>query len=275
MHYLKETLSYILIKGKGLRFLAVISVLLIPSAMIAFGLSAGTFFTNLVYKPDFRTFGDAWLGFFASPLKMVSVAIGAIAISVSFACLIGVIITHFRTGKFSLKYVGRSFNDYFLPSFLHTLFFILNFLLNYTLFTLLVFTWNKYVSGAAYTALGFVTGVVFIGLFDYILSSLTIWLPTMCIKGGYGAKALSEAFYKSRSKQRLFLPTHLLITLVLLATGAISCFASNVWYVSFIIDTIGYAAALGLYLVYCFVAYFYENGLPREDLAGGPYKRRR
>lgn len=275
MRYLKETLDYILIKRKGLRFLAIIIVLLLPSAMIAYGLSAGKFFQNLINEPAFNTFGEVWLGFFASPFKMISVAIGAITVSVSFACLIGVIITHFRVGKFSLKFVGKSFNDYFLPSFLHTIFFIFDFVINYTLFTLLVFAWSKYANGVAYSVLGFITGAIFLSAFLYVLSSLTIWLPTMSIKGGYGIKTFTDAFYKSRTKQRLFLPTHILIALVLLITGLISYFVSNIWYVSWIVDTIGYAAALGLYLTYCFVVYFYENGLQREDLAGGPYKRRK
>ena len=275
MRYLKETLDYILVKGKGIRFLSVFIVLLIPSAMIAYGLPAEKFFANLIHEPNYANFGETWLSFFTSPLTIVSVAVGLLFAATAFACVIGVIITHFRVGTFSLKYVGRSLNDYFVPAIAHSLFFIVDFIVNYTIFALLIFIWHKYANGVTYTVLGFVSGAILLSVFVYILSSLTVWLPTMSIKGDYGLKTFTDSFYKSRSKQKYFLPTHIFITLILLAMGAISHFVHGPWYVSLIIDSIGYAACLTLYIVYCFVVYFNENGLPREDLVGSPYKRRR
>ena len=275
MRYLKDTFLYLFVYGKGKRFLLMFLSTLLPSALFAYGIRAELLFVNVISPPDYKNWGELWLSYFSPSYSYVAIILGIFVSVLATACIMGTTIRYFRVGTSSPKQFFRSFNDYALPSLLYSGMNILIYAVAYTLYTLFAFMWYNFTSPIAYAVLSY---IVFFGLailVIYIMSSLTLWLPFMCIKGIYSHNALSTAFYQSRSKQKMFLPGHFAVGIILLATALISYLVSNIWYIAWIIDTVGYSVAYTVSLIFITTAYFGENSLPREDFGVSPYKKRR
>jgi uncharacterized membrane protein len=95
----------------------------------------------------------------------------------------------------------------------------------------------------------------------------------MAVRGIYKRKALSTAFYQSRGKQKYFFAGYLFTSIIFIVTAAVASLATKIWYISFIVSTVGCALAYAFSVTYITVTYFAENKLPREDLEKSPYKR--
>lgn len=262
------------IRGRGKRFAVLFLFSLVPSAMLAFGVRAEIFIANIVSPPDYANWGGLVMSYFPSPYGFISLALGILCSFISTACLMGAVIRHFRVGDFSVGQISRSFNDYALPSVFYTAMSIALYAAAFVIYSLFAYMWYRFTVPVAYTVLSFVFLFIIAAVLVYVMSSLTLWLPLMCVKGIYSPNALTDAFYRSRSKQKMFFPGHALVALIVLCTAIISYFVSKIWYVSWIIDSIGYAIAYTFSLIFITTAFFGENSLPREDVGVSPYKRR-
>ena len=214
------------------------------------------------------------MGAFHGGLGFASIGIGLVCAILAIALTMGALIRHFRVGDFSVKQISSTINDYVLPSAVHTFSATVFATFVYTVFTLFQYMWHSNLHEKSYVALSFITLFVLVAGFVYVSSALTVWLPFMCVKGVYNVNAFTASFYMSRTKQRRFLPGHIVIALLLLATALVSHYASDVWYVKWIVDSIGYAVSISFCVCYSTIVYFGENRLPREDLNVSPYHRR-
>ena len=266
MKYVKETFEYLFTEGKGKKFLFYFLISLVPSALISACFSVSKGIKNLVNSPDYANWGELWMSYFNSDMSFIAIAVGVIALILVAAAAEGLTISHFRTGSVSIKKTGRSFNDYFMPSVIFTFLSIALYALFFTIYTLVSFMWFYYFNETAYAVLSFISFFVFLGGAVYIISALTLWFPSMCIMGIYTPSAMLKAFYGSRTKQKYFLPGHIVCILVVGVFSVVSYFTSDLWYVSWILSSIGYALGFAFYYIFVTVAYFGENCLPREDL---------
>ena len=266
MRYLKQTMQYLFVYGRGKRFLLLFLVCLLPAAMFSFGFSAENVIGNFLSPPEYHSWGELWLSYFHGGWMFFSLLLGTITLVLASACIIGAAIRHFRIGVFTLQQLASSFNDYFLPSVWYTLFHVVLSVLSYTLFTVLAYMYYVFLSPTAYSVLCFITAFILLVGWVYIVSSLSLWYPGMCIKGDYTPTFFFHSFYNSRVKQKYFLPGHILSFSLLIVTAIVAYFTRGVWYVPEIVTTIGIAAAFAFSIVYVTVVYFGENCLPREDL---------
>ena len=266
MRYLKQTMQYLFVYGRGKRYLLLFLVCLFPAAMFAFGFSMENVIGNFIAPPAYHSWGELWLSYFPGGWMFFSLLLGTITIVLSSACIIGAAIRHFRIGVFTMQQLTGSFNDYFLPSVWYTLFHVVLCAMAYTLFTVFAYMYYVFLTHMAYTVLCFVTGIIFLAGVTYIVSSVSLWYPGMCIKGDYTPAFFFRSFYNSRVKQKYFLPGHILSFSLLIVTAIVAYFTRGVWYVPEIVTTIGIAAAFAFSIVYVTVVYFGENCLPREDL---------
>ena len=274
MRYLKDTFSYLFIRGKGKRFAILFLFALIPSAMLAYGVRSETFLVNLISPPVYENWADVLLSYFPSTYGLISAALGVICSIIATACIMGAVIRHFRVGDFSVGQISRSFNDYALPAVFYTAMCVAIYAVAFIVYSLFAYMWYCLTSAVAYAVLSVIALIILASVTVYCMSSLTMWLPLMCVKGIYSHNALSSAFYQSRSKQKFFLPGHITIALIVLCSSVISYFVSDIWYASWIVDSIGYAIAYAFSLIFITTAFFGENRLPREDVGVSPYKRR-
>lgn len=272
MRYYIDTLSYLFVRGKGKRFLAFFAFALVPSLILAYGLRTEAVLKNLFANPVYHNWSELFLAYFPSKRSFTTIFVGLIVFVLSTACISGAVIRHFRVGDFSAKQIGKSFNDYALPAFLYTAMNLITYFVAYVLYSLFAYMWYTLTSPSAYIALTIISFFVILSVLLYGVSSITTWLPLMCIKGVYTPNSLSAAFYQSRGKQKYFLPGHIFATLILMITGVISYFVSKIWYVSWIINAVGFAFSYTFSIIFIITAYFGESGLPREDLKVNPYK---
>lgn len=274
MRYFIDTLSYLFVKGKGKRFLAFFSFALVPSVILAYGLRTDLILKNLFDTPTYNNWPELFFAYFPSKRSFSTIFVALIVFVLSTACISGAVIRHFRVGDFSPKQLGKSFNDYAFPAFLYTAMNLMIYFVAYLLYSFFAYMWYTITSPKAYVALSILSLIAISCAVLYIVSSITTWLPSMCIKGVYSPNSLSTAFYQSRGKQKLFLPGHFFVIFILMITGLISYFVSKVWYVSWIINAVGFAFSYTFSIIFIITAYFGESGLPREDLKVNPYKRR-
>ena len=228
---------------------------------------------SIMPTPAYGKWSDVWLCAFRSNLGFASIGIGAVVLALCSAFMMGLIIRHFRVGDFKAN-VSKSLNDYVLPAALHAFVVLVGVAFCYTIFSLFQFLWLKTVGAVAYSVLTFLAFIILFGAFSYVASSLTVWFPYMCVKGVYSGGAFAAAFYQSRTKQKYFYVGHAFSAIILIVTAVISYFVADVWYVGWIVETVGFAAAFSFGIVFSTIAYFGENGLPREDRAVSPFKRR-
>ena len=179
-----------------------------------------------------------------------------------------------RIGQFSLPRFFTSINNNFFPCFGRNATFTLVILFFYTVFVLFDALWNVVLNSvAAVIASAFMFAVLFV-ILTYILSTATLWLPTMVLTGEKYQKALATAFYQSRDKHKKFFLFYLIMAVFLTGLAVIAYFTSKRPLVSWAITTVSYMVAIIFVHVYRFVAFFDFNSLTRADLVVSSFKRR-
>lgn len=271
MRYIKESFKYIFINGKGAHFICLFFISLIPAALLAHAFPAENFVLNIFYPPEYQNWAEVWLSYFKVPSSFVALIVGFITCVIAMAGLCGALINHFRIGDLKLNKIFHSFNDYFFPAILYSLTILIVFATTFTLYTLLAYLWYIFESVIAYEVLSVISLFVLAILTIYITSSLTLWLPTMCIKGAY-KNSFFQAFSQAQSKQKSFLPSKVIAALIIAVTAILSALVTKVWFVSWIITSIGYACAFAYVIISITITYFDENKIPRD--CGHPYKWR-
>ena len=271
MRYIKESFKYIFVNGKGAHFICLFFITLIPSALLARAVPIEKFVLNIFYPPEYSNWAELWLSYFNVPSSFIMLIFGYLTSVIAIAGLCGALINHFRIGDLKLNKIIHSFNDYFLPAALYSFTIVIVFTTTFTIYTLLAYLWYIFESVIAYEILTAITLFAFAILTMYITSSLTLWLPTMCIKGTY-KNSFVQAFSQAQSKQKFFLPNKIIIFLIVSVTAILSALVAKVWFVSWIINSIGYACAFSYVIISITIIYFDENKLPRD--CGHPYKWR-
>lgn len=274
MQYLKESLRYIFVQGKGKHLLLLLLFGIVPSALFGYALPAEKILLNVISPPEYSWWGELWLSHTIGYRGLVNSGIAILLLFVTTACMCSIIVKHFRIGTFGMPSVLTASNDYFLPCLIYTLSNVIAYLFAYTLYTVFAYMWYIYFSPVAYAILCCISLVAIGFALFYYVSSIVLWLPTMTIKGLRGKTAFTTAIYQTRGKQKKLLPGKFFIVLLLTACTLISYFFSKIWYISWIINTVFYAFAYVYSIVHIIIVYFGENYLPREDLARSPYKRR-
>ena len=272
MQYLKDSLKYIYVNGAGKRFSCLFFISLFPATALAFAFPIDRLILNIYFPPQYSDWASVWLSYFNGIKSFISLLIGIVASTISTTVICGALIRHFRIGNFSTGKIIRSFNDYFFAAILYTLTLLVVFTFSLTVYTVFQYMWYTTLNPIAYKVVSTITLLIILLGLCFLLGSITLWLPSMCIKGIY-KKSMGQAFYQSRTKQKKFFPGILFVAIVLLVTTIISALVTKVWYISLIINAIGYAIAFSFFIVHMMITYFGENKLPREDLYSNPYNK--
>lgn len=272
MKYLKNTLKYIYVNGFGKRFLCLFFISLFPAVALAFAFPIERLILNIFYPPQFDGWSSMWLSYFNGKGSLIAMPIGIAASTISTTIICGALIRHFRIGNFSTGKIIRSFNEYFFAAIIYTLTIAAFFIFSLTLYTLFQYMWYANLKLVAYKVISTITLFVIVTGMSLLLGSLTLWLPSMCIKGNF-KKSIGLSFYQSRTKQKEFLPGIFFVFIVVTVMTIISALATKAWYVSLIVDAVGYAVAFSFFIVHMMITYFEENKLPREDLHPNPYNK--
>lgn len=268
MSYLVRTFEYLFRQDKGKRFWF-LWLFFLPT-----GLTMGYFFPTSEYfdiffsypTATFDSFGAFWRSSFnASGWAILGLIGSGILFVVGLAYVSALLTRHIRVGRFSLPNFFRAINNNFFPALAVTAFFLVVVFLAHLLFVGLAYAWLRLSSrtvGLIFTIMFFL--LILEGTF-YLLSSTTLWLPTMSFTGTYVFRAFPVAFYKSRNCQRkLFVPC-LLAVAICLGVGLVSHFITQ-WYVSFILHALVYSFVLTLTVAFSFISYCELESIPREDL---------
>jgi len=269
MDYLKKTLDYLFLYGKGKRFF-LLWLFFLPTCLLV-----GLFFPTSKYVDilfSFRTatypsFSAFWLNSFNSAWwALVGLAIAFVLFLLSVSYVSAIITRHIRIGKLAFPNFFRAVNNNFFPAMAVTAFFLLVAFVAHLVFIGLAYLWMQLAS----RVLGLVMTILFLILIligmTYLLSSTTMWLPTMSFSGQYVFRALGVAFYKSRNYQRkFFVPA--LFAVAAVTVVAVAGHFCPVWYVTAILHALIYSVVLTVTVAFSFITYCESESIKREDLA--------
>lgn len=273
MKYFVKTLQYLFSKNGAKKWLYFLLFSLIPAALCAHAVPLYRIFF-IIKDTDTPTFGSIWISFFSYKGVILSFFVGFLCNVFISACISSSLTYHMKIGQFSLPRFFTSINNNFFSCFGRNATLALAILFFYTVFVLFDALWNVVLNSiAAVIASAFMFAVLFI-LLTYILSTLTLWLPTMVLTGEKYQKALTTAFYQSRDKHKSFFSFYLILIVFLTAFAVIAYYTSKKPLVSWAITTVSYMVAIIFAHVYRFVAFFDFNNLTRADLAVSSFKRR-
>ncbi|MGI6523188.1 MAG: hypothetical protein ACOX2Y_04845 [Christensenellales bacterium] len=96
----------------------------------------------------------------------------------------------------------------------------------------------------------------------------------MSINGLKPHKAIAASYSKTHNQRRELLISYIIIVAGIVLIGFISYLFGDVWYISWIINTLNYAIATVFFVVLSILSYFDIEGITREDLVKRPYLRR-
>lgn len=269
MDYLKKTLDYLFLYGKGKRFF-LLWLFFLPTCLLV-----GLFFPTSKYVDilfSFRTatypsFSAFWLDSFNSAWwALVGLAIAFVLFLLSVSYVSAIITRHIRIGKLAFPNFFRAVNNNFFSAIAVTAFFLLVAFVAHLVFIGLAYLWMQLAS----RVLGLVMTILFLILIligmTYLLSSTTMWLPTMSFSGQYVFRALGVAFYKSRNYQRkFFVPA--LFAVAAVTVVAVAGHFCPVWYVTAILHALIYSVVLTVTVAFSFITYCESESIKREDLA--------
>ena len=274
MKYLVSTLKYLFIEKKARNMIVFIIFALVPSILVCCAIAPENFVKNINNPPAYANWGELWLSYFRSPRALIVLAIGLLFCILSASLISSCIVYHFRIGKFKLPNVLRACNDYFFPSLFYSLMIVFILALGYTLYTTFAYLWFCTISKIAYTVMCYITLFILLLLTSLTISALTFWYPSMIIRGIYEKGAMLNAFYQSRGKQKVLLPSNLIMTVVVVIAFVIAYFVRKLPFIAIVISAVGIALVFVFNITYTIIVYFGENMLTREDLLQSPYKRR-
>ncbi len=270
MKYFSQTLAYLFRYGKGRRFITIFLISLVPSALLAYAFPVAEYFRFFFgfSSSSYPDFGSMWLDTFNHDTKrLVSLAISVVLLVLTTAYLTTVITRSIRVGEFRLTHIIHSINDNFFPASVVILFYFFTAFVAHNLFILLAYLFYQIkvkVFGLVLSILVFL-GVV--ALLIYLWSAITLWVPTMSFSGQYVTKAFVTSFYKSRSFQRYFFLPALVVTAGVIVLSLVTYFATSLFYLGWVLNTIIYALTYTFILTFGPISYCDTEGITREDAA--------
>lgn len=277
MKYLRLTLDYLFKRNKGKPFLVFASFALLPSAVLAyfFPLSnlIGIFANYNTFA--FANFGSLWLNIYDhSSWAFVGLICTFVLYGFCYSCICAIITRHFRVNDFSIPKIFNSINEYFFPSLAVVVSLYILILVLHTVGCIFIYLWFSLPNKLAGIIVALATELLLILLAIYISAALTLWLPIMSFNGLPMFKAMSTAFYKSRSFQKQAFACALIPLSITFVFSALAYFVSKYWYITWILNTAGYIFSVVVIITLNFVTFCEVEGVSREDLLQSPYKRR-
>lgn len=270
MKYFNQTLAYLFKYGRGRRFLILFLLAVLPSAAIAYAFPLSDFVSFIADfgSITYRDFPSMWKDAFNFDLYSLIALAAAFVLFVLFTAYSATVITRsIRVGEFGLTKIINSVNENFFPAVAVTVFYFVTIFVAHNLFILLAFLFVHVKSRVFGTVLAALFLILICVAVTYFFSALTLWLPTMSFSGQYVTKAFVNAFYKSRNYQRYFFLPSVVVTAVLAAFAFVAHFAASVWYVKWIINTLGFALSYTFALSFSAICYCDTESITREDMA--------
>jgi hypothetical protein len=276
MKYLNLTFDYLFKRGKGKHFLVFAMFALIPCAVMAYFFPASKLvglFTNY-NTVTFTSYGAIWLNIFShTRLSLIAAICSFILFGFCCASICSIITRHFRVNDFSIPKVFHSMNENFFPALTVIVFVYLLILIMHSIGCLFIYLWFSLSTKVIGLILAIIFELLCILVGVYIISALTLWLPIMSFNGLPMFRAMSTAFYKSRSFQKhVFVGT--LFPIIVTLCVCIVAYFIQIWYISWILNTFAYIFAVVVIITLDFVTFCEVEGVSREDLLQSPYKRR-
>lgn len=277
MKYLNLTFDYLFKRGKGKHFLVFSLFALLPSAVMAYFFPASNLiglFANY-NTVTLTSYGSLWLNIYSqTSWAIVAVICSFILYGFCYSSICSIITRHFRVNDFSIPKIFHSMNENFFPALTVLVFVYLLILIMHSIGCLFIYLWFSLANKIAglILAVSFELLCILGGI--YIISALTLWLPIMSFSGLPMFKAMSTAFYKSRSFQKDVFVGSLIPVLFALCLCIASYFVSKLWYISWILNTFAYIFVIVVIITLDFVTFCEVEGVSREDLIQSPYKRR-
>ena len=269
MDYLKKTFDYLFAYGKGKRFF-LLWLFFLPACIFV-----GLFFPSSKYVDilfSFRTasypsFYAFWIDSFNSAWwSITGLAIAVVLFLLAVSYVSAIITRHIRIGKLTFPNFFRAVNFFFFPALAVTALFLTITFVSHILFVALAYLWMQLSSrilGLVMTILFFL--LILLGM-SYLLSSTTLWLPTMSFSGMYVFRALGVAFYKSRNCQRKFF-VPFLIAVAAVAAVAFAGHFCPIRPLAAALHTLIYSVVLTVAVPFSFISYCESESIKREDLA--------
>ena len=273
MKYLKETCRYLFSK-KGLKkWLYFLLFSIIPAALIAYGLPVYRLF-SIVKETEAVSFGQIWITYFWRKGIILTLVLAFIANVFFSACISSSLTYHMRIGQFGLPRFFTSVNNNFFPCVSRTITVSVLLAVCYTVFVLFDALWNIVLNSvAAMIASAFIFALMAL-LFAYLLSTATLWLPTMVLTGQKYRSALASSYYQSRDLHKKYFVFDLFVLIFLIGFAIIAYYTAARPLISWAVTTVSYVIVFIFIHVFWFVAFFDFNQLTRADLVVSSYKRR-
>ena len=273
MKYFKETCQYLFMK-KGLKkWLYFLMFSIVPAALIAYVLPIYRLFF-IVRDTEPLSFGQMWITYFWRK-GIVLTAILAFFSNVFFSsCISSSLTYHMRIGQFGLPRFFTSVNNNFFPCVSRTITVTILFAVCYTVYILFDVLWNIVLNSIAATIASAFMFALMVLLFTYLLSTCTLWLPTMVLTGQKYRTALAGSYYQSRDLHKKYFVFDLIVLVFLTGFALIAYFTAARPLISWIITTISYVVTFVFIHAFWFVAFFDFNQMPRADLTVSSFKRR-
>lgn len=276
MKYLNLTFDYLFKRGKGKHFFVFALFALLPSAVMAYFFPA----SNLVglfanYNTiTFTSYGSIWLYIFShTRLALIAAICSFVLYGFCYASICSIITRHFRVNDFSIPKIFHSMNENFFPALTVIVFIYLLILILHSISCLFIYLWFSLPLKVLGLILAILFEIICILCGVYLVSALTLWLPVMSFNGLPMFRAMSTAFYKSRSFQKnVFVAT--LFPIVITLCLCIAAYFIKIWYISWILNTFAYIFSIVVIVTMDFVTFCEVEGVSREDLLQSPYKRR-
>ncbi|HKL73917.1 MAG TPA: hypothetical protein VJ903_03395 [Clostridia bacterium] len=277
MKYLTLTFDYLFKRGKGKHFLVFSLFALLPSAVLAYFFPASdlvSLFANY-NTVSLASYGSLWLNIYSqTPWSLTALICTFVLSGFCHASICSIITRHFRVNDFSIPKIFHSMNENFFPAITVLVFVYLLILIVHSIGCLFIFLWFSLSNKILGLVLAAIFQILSIMGAVYIKSALTLWLPIMSFNGLPMRRAISTAFYKSRSFQKQVFVSSLIPILFSLCLCIGAYFVSHIWYISWILNTIAYLFSVVVIITLDFVTFCEVEGVSREDLLQSPYKRR-
>ncbi|MFA6766452.1 MAG: hypothetical protein WCS45_05410 [Clostridia bacterium] len=276
MKYLFLTLQYLFRLDSGKRFLALLLIALPPCILLAYFFPiTGYFEWFFNYSGDYGSYSALWLSLAQrDSLGLGFLVLGYILLVLSVSAITTAVARSVRIGKFQLKNFLYLINENFFPSFYTITFFIIALMVAQSLIGLFLFLWQSLPTLTASFVVSIIFVLISLLLLVWAYSGLALWLPIMSINGLKPHKAIAASYSKTHNQRRELLISYIIIVAGIVLIGLISYLFGDVWYISWIINTLNYAIATVFFVVLSILSYFDIEGITREDLVKRPYLRR-
>jgi hypothetical protein len=276
MKYLNLTFDYLFKRGKGKHFFVFAMFALLPSAVMAYFFPASNL-VGLFAKYNtvtFTSYGSIWLNIFShTRWALVAAICSFVLYGFCYASICSIITRHFRVNNFSIPKIFHSMNENFFPALTVLVFIFLLILILHSIACLFIYFWFSLPIKLIGLVLAIASELLCILGGVYLISALTLWLPIMSFNGLPMFKAMSTAFYKSRSFIKDVFFGSLFPVLISLSVSICAYFI-RIWYISWILNTFAYIFVIVVIVTLDFVTFCEVEGVSREDLLQSPYKRR-